>query len=155
MDRTSAESPHSPTRLAELPSWLVSQVAGHAHRLVSEALAQYGVRKHHFTVLLALAEQGPGSQAMLGRSLCIDRSDLHAVLNDLERDGLVARARDDGDRRRNVVEMTTAGGKTLARLDARVAAAQEALLEPLSDDERRELRRTLTRLVEHHRGPAS
>jgi DNA-binding MarR family transcriptional regulator len=117
---------------------------------VSEALAKDGVRKHHFTVLLALDEHGSSSQAALGRRLGIDRSDLHAVLNDLERDGLVGRVRDEQDRRRNAVELTRAGARALKRLDARVQAAQESLLEPLSTAERRQLCRSLTRLAEHH-----
>ena len=129
-------------------------MALHGHRLVSEALAKDGVRKHHFTVLLALDEHGSSSQAALGRRLGIDRSDLHAVLNDLERDGLVGRVRDEQDRRRNAVELTRAGARALKRLDARVRAAQETLLEPLSAAERRALSRSLTRLVEHHAGLA-
>ena len=77
----------SPRRLRSLPSWLTSQVALQGDRLVSEALAEAGVRKHHFTVLTALSEAGAVSQAELGRRLWLDRSDLHAVLNDLEREG--------------------------------------------------------------------
>jgi DNA-binding MarR family transcriptional regulator len=150
MDAPTASEPLTPRRLTALPSWLVSQLGLHAHRLVSEALAEAGVRKHHFTVLVALDEQGATSQAALGRRLWIDRSDLHAVLNDLERDGLVARVRDEQDRRRNLVGLTPAGADALKRLDARVEAAQDALLEPLSAEERRELRRVLTRLVSHH-----
>lgn len=150
MEPMGSGQPHPPRGLAELPSWLVSQVALHAHRLVSDALAEDGVRKHHFTVLLSLDEQGASSQAALGRRLGIDCSDLHAVLNDLERDGFVARVRDEQDRRRNLVESTPAGAEVLARLDTRVKAAQDSLLEPLSAAERRALSRSLTRLAEHH-----
>ena len=39
----------------------------------------------------------------------IDRSEMVAVIGDLERDGLVARVRDEQDRRRNVVRLTLAG----------------------------------------------
>ena len=99
-------------------------------------------------MLASLAEQGAASQAALGRRLWIDRSDLHAILGELERDGLVARVRDDQDRRRNVVTLTARGRAVLKRLDDRVEAAQRALLEPLSADERRELRRLLEQLVE-------
>jgi DNA-binding MarR family transcriptional regulator len=140
-----------PRRLQRLPSWLTSQVARRAQRLVSEALAQEGARRQHFTVLTSLAEQGATSQAALGRRLWIDRSDLHAILNELERDGLVARIRDEQDRRRNVVTLTPAGRTALERLDRRVQAAQKALLEPLSATDRRELRRLLKQLVEHDR----
>lgn len=136
-----------PLRLRRLPSWLAAQVARRAQRLVEEALAQEGARRPHFVVLTSLAEQGRASQATLGRRLWIDRSDLHAILNDLERDGLVARVRDETDRRRNVVALTRAGTARLKRLDKRVDAAQDALLAPLAAAERRELRRLLERVA--------
>ena len=63
------------------------------------------MRRPHFTVLVALDEYGPSSQASLGRRLGIDRSDMAAVVAELERDGLIARARDANDRRRNVVTL--------------------------------------------------
>jgi DNA-binding MarR family transcriptional regulator len=136
-----------PRRLQRLPSWLAGQVARKAEQLVGEALAYEGVRRPHFAVLTSLAEQGQASQAALGRRLWIDRSDLHAILADLERGGLVARARDAADGRRNVVTITPAGSVALSRLTERVESAQQTLLAPLSVGERRELLRLLTRLV--------
>ncbi len=147
VDRTGYDPPR---RLTELPSWQTSEVAKRAQRLVAETLAAEGARRPHFTVLTALAERGGVTQAALGRRLLIDRSDLHAILNELEADKLIARVRDEGDRRRNLVELTPAGARALARLDARVEAAQAALLEPLSATDQRQLRRLLGRLVEHH-----
>jgi MarR family transcriptional regulator, lower aerobic nicotinate degradation pathway regulator len=139
-----------PRRITKLPSWLAGQLAVAAARLVAEALATEGLRRQHFIVLSALSEQGAASQAALGRRLSIDRSDMHAVLSDLERDGLVTRIRDQHDRRRNLVELTPSGVRTLKRLDRRVEAAQEALIAPLSAADRRELPRLLKQLVEHH-----
>jgi MarR family transcriptional regulator, lower aerobic nicotinate degradation pathway regulator len=136
-----------PLRLQGLPSWQAAQVARRAQRLVEEALAQEGARRQHFVVLTSLAEQGPASQATLGRRLWIDRSDLHAILNELEHDGRVARMRDETDRRRNIVTITRAGKAALARLDKRVDAAQGALLAGLTATDRRELRRLLERVV--------
>jgi DNA-binding MarR family transcriptional regulator len=75
---------------------------------------------------------------------------MHALLSDLERDGLVERVRDQHDRRRILVDVTPAGARALQRLDKLVQAAQETLTAPLSADERRELHRLMTRLVEHH-----
>ncbi len=137
-----------PRRLQHLPSWLAAQVARRAQRLVEEALARDGARRQHFVVLTSLAEQGPASQAALGRRLWIDRSDLHAILNELESSGQVARVRDETDRRRNVVALTRAGRAALARLDKRVDQAQEELLAPLPAADRRELHRLLERLVQ-------
>jgi DNA-binding MarR family transcriptional regulator len=137
-----------PVRLQRLPSWLAAQAARRAQRLVEDALAGEGARRQHFVVLTSLAEQGPASQAELGRRLWIDRSDLHAILNELEAAGQVARVRDETDRRRNLVALTRSGRAALARLDKRVDAAQAALLAPLSAGEQRELRRLLERVIQ-------
>jgi MarR family transcriptional regulator, lower aerobic nicotinate degradation pathway regulator len=152
MEVAPVTEPPAPRRLWRLPSWLVSNTALFAQRLVSERFAAEGRRMAHFAVLVALSEIGPASQAALGRSLSIDRSDMVAVLNELEDEGLVARVRDEADRRRNLVRLTPAGTRALERLDEQVEAAQEELLAPLSAAERRELRRLLTRVVEHHAG---
>lgn len=143
------ERDYDPPRLLRtLPSWLLSRAAWAAQAEVRASLADAGVRRHHFTVLLALEEAGPASQAALGRRLGIDRSDMAAVVADLERDGLIGRERDARDRRRNVVTLTTAGATALTRLQARVSGAQETLLAPLSPAERAELVRLLSRIVE-------
>jgi MarR family transcriptional regulator, lower aerobic nicotinate degradation pathway regulator len=136
-----------PERLRRLPTWLTAQVASRGRRLVDASLARDGARRQHFTVLTSLLQQGQASQAELGRRLSIDRSDLHALLGELERDGLVARIRDDQDRRRNIVTLTRAGRAAQARLDQRIEAAQDALLEPLSAAERRELGRLLQKVL--------
>jgi DNA-binding MarR family transcriptional regulator len=140
----------APDRLRTLPSWLVGQLSHAANRLVAEALAEHGLRRHHYRVLVALAEDGQATQADLGRRLWLDRSDLHGVLAELDEAGLTARVRDEGDRRRNLVALTPEGSRVLAAADADVQRAQAALLEPLSAAERRAFLGTLTRLVDHH-----
>jgi DNA-binding MarR family transcriptional regulator len=130
-----------------MPSWLLGQASHRAQTLVSEALAQEGMRRQHFTVLTSLSEQGQASQAALGRRLWIDRSDLHAIVGELEREGLIARVRDPADRRRNVVTITSAGKSTLTRLDALIDQAQRELVAPLTASERRELTELLQRLI--------
>lgn len=137
-----------PERLRRLPTWLTAEVARRGRRLVSASLAQDGARRQHFTVLTSLFEQGPASQAALGRRLSIDGSDMHSLLAEFERDGLVARVRDQRDRRRNVVTLTRAGQTALARLDELIDAAQDALLEPLTAAERQQLERLLQKILE-------
>jgi DNA-binding MarR family transcriptional regulator len=114
----------APQRVVRLPSWLLNQAALHANRMVAEGFAAAGLRRHHFTVLVALDEDRPASQAELGRRLSIDRSDIVAVVNDLEEAGLVVRERDERDRRRNIVRLTAPGAKALDQLEARVAYVQ-------------------------------
>jgi DNA-binding MarR family transcriptional regulator len=138
----------APERLRALPSWLLSEAARRGHQLVSDGFAAEGLRKPHFTVLVALAEIGPASQAELGRRLWIDRKNMVAVINDLEGAGLVERTPDEQDRRRNAVRLTAAGTAALDRLNARADAAQAALLAALSESERHELERLLQKLLQ-------
>jgi len=138
----------APKRLQGLASWRLSAAALVGDRLVNEALATEGVRKYHFRVLVALSDDGPLSQAELGRRLAIDRSDVAAIAAELEQRELLARTRDDRDRRRNVVTITPAGEAALARMDRAIAAAQTTLLAPLSSAEQRQLSELLGRLIE-------
>ena len=139
-----------PERLSSKPSWLITQLAVHARRLVFDGFAQVGARGYHYRVLAALHEFGAMSQADLGRRCGMDRSDVVAVVNELVDNGFVERSQDPGDRRRNTVTLTDAGKRQLRRLDRRLAAVQEELLEPLSDSDRKTLTRLLTVLLAHH-----
>jgi DNA-binding MarR family transcriptional regulator len=135
----------------QVPSWLLTQVAAHAHRLVGEELGAVGARGYHFRLLSSLIEQGPASQATLGRRTGIHLSDMVTALNELEGGGFVARSPDPADRRRNVITITDAGRARAASLGRTVDAVQERLLEPLTAAERGELTNTLRKLLDHHR----
>jgi MarR family transcriptional regulator, lower aerobic nicotinate degradation pathway regulator len=137
-----------PERLRTLPTWLLGRAALAGDRLVSATLAEAGLRTHHFTALLAIAELDGLSQAELGRRLGLDVSDVHAVVTELEEQGSVARRRDPADRRRNVLTLTARGRRRLAGLERRVAAAQDALLDPLSPTARQRLVSALRTLAE-------
>jgi DNA-binding MarR family transcriptional regulator len=141
---------NAPRRLQAQPSWLINQAALLATRLVSEGLAGAHARRHHYSLLAALAEGGPVSQATLSRRTTIDRSDMVATINELAEQGLVERSPDPDDRRRNVITTTPAGRRQLRKLDRLLARVQDELLAPLSASERRQLVRLLTRIVDYH-----
>jgi DNA-binding MarR family transcriptional regulator len=82
----------APHRLRGTVVWLLGRVALRGHQLAYQLLDGAGLRKSHYAVLAALAEFGPAAQADIGRRLGVDRSDMVAVLNDLERAGYVTRA---------------------------------------------------------------
>lgn len=145
-----AEGTPPPQRLRELPSRLTNQAALAANRIVDQALAQDGVRRYHYSVLAALEEYGPASQATLGRRTGIDRSDMVATVNDLAERQLLSRAPDPEDRRRNIITITGAGRRQLTHLDRLLAAAQDEFLAPLPAADRRNLVDLLARLVDHH-----
>ena len=140
----------APARLRAMPSWLINQAALPANRLVSDGLAAAGMRRYHYALLAALDEFGPASQAGLSRGTTIDRSDMVATVNELVDQGLVERAPDPTDRRRNVVTITPAGRRQLRKLDRLLHNVQDQVLAPLSPEERRQLIHLLTRVVDHH-----
>ena len=73
---------------------LIVRLARMAGYRLGEALAAMEMRTHEFAVLNHLAESGPLSQQELGRALRINPSNLVGLLDLLEADGLLVRARD-------------------------------------------------------------
>ncbi len=144
-----------PGRLQGLPSRLLNLAAGYAQRLVGDRLATLDSRKWHYATLAALAEFGPDSQSGLSDRTGIYRSDLVATINDLTARGLVVRAPDPDDRRRNAITLTDAGRRHLKRLDVLLADAEAEFLAPLSPADRAELTRLLKLIVAHHSSPES
>lgn len=139
-----------PSRLNEMPTWLISQTAVHAHRLLAQALAVVDSNGYQYRLLAALEEFGSASQAALGRRTGIDRSDVVAALNDLAERGLVDRSIDPADRRRNIITVAPAGTEQFRQLDSVVAGVQDKLLAPLSPAEQVQLTRLLSRILAHH-----
>ena len=139
----------SPALLREKPSWLISQISTHAHRLLTEHLAAAGMRGYHFRLLAALEEFGPASQASLGRRTDMDRSDVASAVTELTSQKLAERVTDQADRRRNIITITASGRASLRRLDALLAKVQDELLTPLSPGERRALVGMLSRVLDY------
>ncbi|MEU3727245.1 MarR family transcriptional regulator [Streptomyces sp. NPDC031705] len=138
--------------IQSLPSWLVGRVAARGRGLVAEAIAVEGLKLMHHAVLAATAEYGPVAQAELGRRLAVDPKDMVGILNHLQEAGLILRAPDPADRRKNAVTVTTEGEAVLERCAALAEAANAELLAPLAPEERDTLLALLARL---HEAPAS
>ena len=141
----------TPARLTSKPSWLLTQLAVHAHRMASDGFGEVGARGYHYRLLAALHEFGAASQAELGRRCAMDRSDVVAAVNQLAERGFVERTPDPDDRRRNIVALTPAGDAQLRRMDRALDKVQDDLLGPLTAEDRQTLTRLLTRLLAHHR----
>jgi DNA-binding MarR family transcriptional regulator len=115
--------------------------------LNSAALSPFGIDGRQLAVLLVLAGSEPASQQQAADRLGVDRTTMVAVLDLLEDKGLVVRRPHADDRRRNVVELTAAGRRTLRRATDASDDAERALLEPLSPDDQRRFRAMLHRVL--------
>lgn len=142
------EAGAAPARIRDRPTWLISRTYARSHRILNEAFSQSGtgLRSYHYRLLAALDESGPSSQADLARGTSVDRSDVVSVLGDLEQAGLIERAVDPSNRRRNIVTLTRAGKKQLKALDQVVDRVQQRVTEPLSASEQTQLLKLLRRL---------
>jgi DNA-binding MarR family transcriptional regulator len=142
--------PHlTPARIAQRPTWLVSRAFARSSGLLNAAFEAQGggLRGYHYRLLAALDEYAAASQADLGRSVSLDRSDVTAVLSELEARGLVERTVDPDHKRRKIVTLTPAGRKQLLALDAIVDQTQTDFLAPLTPTQRRQFTDLLTRLL--------
>ena len=136
-----------------LASRLLNQTAILVGRVVNEALAAEGTHRYQLAALATLDAFGAVSQAELCRRTNIDRSDMNAVVNALEAEGIVTRISDPDDRRQNIVEMTETGKARFERLKAGLAEAEDRALAPLAPADRRELLRLLRILHDYHAVP--
>jgi MarR family transcriptional regulator, lower aerobic nicotinate degradation pathway regulator len=144
-----AEPAGPPARIRDRITWLISRNYMRSNTLLNEGFAAdgSGLRSYHYRLLAALEEWGPRSQAELGRSTAVDRSDVVSVLAELEQRGLVKRTVDPANRRRNIVSITTAGRSQLRKLDRVIDRIQAQVLAPLASDERRQLATLLHKLL--------
>ena len=100
-----------------------------------------------YAALEALGTAPGASQRELGEELGLDRSTIADLVRRMESAGLLERRRDDGDRRRNALELTPLGRSELERLGPLVDRVQVELVERLDPAEEAALRRGLLRLI--------
>lgn len=101
---------------------------------------QYGI--------LAVLDRRPGlAQKEICEELDFDRSTIADVCSRMEKNGLVTRKQDAGDRRRNVLCLTEAGRAELARLRPLVEQVGDELTAPLTREEHAQLRVLLRKLL--------
>jgi MarR family transcriptional regulator, transcriptional regulator for hemolysin len=130
---------------------LTSKAVGSAF---NAALSAEGGSLPGWLILSSLRADRWSTQLDLARSLGIEGPTLTRHLENLERAGLVRRARSETDRRAVRVELTEAGVAAHRRMLGAVIAFNERLLAGLSSDDQRFLDHVLARLAENVRSQA-
>ncbi len=101
----------------------------------------------HFGALSVIADEGPLSQQQLGERMQVDRTTMVAVIDELERTGMVTRQRNPSDRRAYALEATAAGREWSEHALVKLLEVQDELLSPLDAREREQLTELLQRLL--------
>lgn len=129
--------------------YLLKHAAQKLSALSDKALEPFGIDSKDLGVLRVLAHREPTSQLAAANTLGIDRTTMVALLDSLEKKGIIARQPDPADRRRNVVELTEQGVKTYDAAEAVHNDIETEFLAPVSAAAAIELRRTLRVLLDH------
>lgn len=145
------ETPSPGPRLAEPVrtslGFLLSKAAQRVTAGFDARLEPLGLKSRHAGLLMTLGEQGPLSQQVLGALHRIDRTTMVALVDELERAGLVERQRDPEDRRAYRVQLTRKGATLRTRVVQLLTESEAASLEALAAPDRQRLRQLLHQLV--------
>jgi DNA-binding MarR family transcriptional regulator len=128
---------------------LLARLTHQAHIAVWERMVSSTTSTVQFGALSFLADNEGASQQELSQAMDLDRSTVAAIVQRLEREGLIQRDRDAADRRRNRVVLTGLGRKTREQLTPLVIAEEQALAGALSDEEKDQLRALLQKVLVH------
>jgi DNA-binding MarR family transcriptional regulator len=130
------------------PGLLLALLGQDAMRLLRHAHTAHNLKPRQVQLLGLLREEGALSQSELRRMMDIDPSILVTLLNPLEDEGLVSRARDPDDRRRHLVTLTPAGEREFAMAMQAQLEAEDVLFAGLEDGQREQLQELLLVLRE-------
>jgi MarR family transcriptional regulator, organic hydroperoxide resistance regulator len=128
-----------------------------ADRMVVEldhAAVQLGLNDvRDWLVLAALADGAQRTQLELSRIVCVDKTTLISVLDRLERQELIVRTVDPGDRRVRIPQITSAGRDAHAKFATARDEAESRALDGVEPDQRALLLDLLARIAD--RQPAA
>lgn len=106
----------------------------------------YGLTESQFAVLEAIHHLGPLSQGQLCQKILRSGSNVTTVVDNLERDKLVRRERDEADRRVQIVQLTERGRALVITVLPLHVSRITSLMSTLTKDEQRELGRICRKL---------
>ncbi len=123
--------------------YLVKQVELALRAQLDELLRPAGVTTSQYTALTVLEREPDLTSAQLARNSFVTAQSMADLVASLESQGVIARRRDPGDRRRLVLSLTARGRRLLDRYRPKVAALEKQMLSPLTARQASDLRRYL------------
>src|ERR1700727_102570 len=129
-------------------AFLLAQLGAHAASQFAERLEVLELTPPDAGILRLLRVAAGPSQQELAAKLQIHPSRLVAVLDNLERRGLVERRANPDDRRLYSLHLTKDGGEALERIGKVAREHQDALLTVLNQEERDELANLLLKIAD-------
>lgn len=117
-------------------SFLLARASALANAAGNAALAPFGLKVRSYSVLALAAERSHPSQREIAEFLRLDPSQVVALVDDLQKLGLVVREPDPADRRANVIATTADGVRLLTEARAALRSAEREQHSALTDQDR-------------------
>jgi DNA-binding MarR family transcriptional regulator len=126
-----------------------------SRRLTKALAAQYGLTGPQLTVVKVLESLGEVSLSELAERIHAQNSTVTGIIDRMQREGLVLRARSFRDRRVIQIKLTSKGRELARAVPLQPAETLRGALESLSPDESRVLLGILTKLADEVRSRAA
>lgn len=133
---TDASPRRSGDSLSDDLSFLLARASALSNAAGNAALAPLGLKVRSYSVLALAAEKSHPSQRELAEYLRLDPSQVVALVDDLQRQGLVVREPDPADRRANVIAATDRGRRLVSQARAELQHAERELHAGLTEQDR-------------------
>lgn len=131
------------------PGYLVNYMARLFAQALFRRIGPHGVTRGQFPVLLMLWETEGATQTQLAERLAVEQPTMANTLKRMERDGLIVRVPDPGDRRQARVHLTPRGRELEEVLTASARDTNAAALMGLGPEERQQFLALARRVVEN------
>jgi DNA-binding MarR family transcriptional regulator len=146
----SVETGGAPRRSMSGPggtAFLLAQLGAHAAQRFAERLTELDLTPPQAGLLRAIADTPGRSQQALAAQLGTQATRLVAMLDALERRGVIERRRNPDDRRLHALHLTESGKALMRTLGQTAGAHGKALTAALTEEERTQLHELLTRIA--------
>lgn len=121
-------------------------------RRLQDMLKAYGVAPGQFAPLVMLFEQDGLTQAELCRRVKVEQPTMANTLQRMERDGLIRRKGDAGDKRRALVYLTARAREMQAKIMEGARAVSGQTVKGLTAADQDDMFRLVARMVENLKG---
>lgn len=102
-----------------------------------------GMTPVQYSVFALVADNEGMAQGVIGEALNLDRASTMAIMDKIEKAGLVERRKSPEDRRRHAMYLTAKGRKEIVVIEQKVSSADDQLKQRLSDVQLQELIRCI------------
>lgn len=116
-------------------------------RELERQLAPSGIAPAYMPVIFALADGSALTQKELARRAAVEQPTMASTLNRMERDGMISRRQDPGDKRSALVALTPLALGHVETVERVVNAINALALEQLEPEERQQFLGLLRRVI--------